>query len=713
MKKYESIKHNLNENNKKRKFQNKISSYKILMINLNIFILFSFSIGFYNKSLSGCKLTENECLNVYGYKFFINLAIQAIISSLIIITIIFLTFHNYISYKHLIYIIPSYLYIFYTNQGSDLNKHGSYNTFFFIIFIILGLIIFEYFYRIFYFIKYKKKIGLIFIFLITFSIIYFILFSNREGCKNWDKGLGNVSIINNNKSDSCYIQIPKKCKINMFKGLIDLNIFSKKCKSTNSERKYLNNFINKKFIKSNILSYPITTHLKFPESFTLPELQNYILENINNETENKEIILTFDKNSKGKITINIKPNETLIKEREELAKKYNTKFDNILILYIDSISRPEFYRSLPKTTSLINSIYYKNFKNEKKNEKNFKNFKNEKKDNLTNKKKNKKTKNFNNSKNKKTQNLNYKNINNNEIKKIKNYSSYQFLKYHSMAPWTCINIDPMFYGRNYYNSNGGKSIITQLKKKGFITAQSINMCTKEFYDIDIEEDYTLPYENYDHENYGLFCDPNTFEPKNYFGPFKGPYSFKKRCLYGKDSFEYVFEYGKKFLESYKNQKKFIRLGFIDAHEGSMELIKYIDNSLFNFLIYFLDNDIFNFKKNAIFIISDHGNNMLGIYNAFGFEDFMIEKTLGVLFLILPNFNQDLFNESNLVFNEQKFITPYDIYYTLNDMINELNFLNLYKHSLFIQINGLVRNCYSYSDLRKKTCSCTNFTKIKL
>ena len=105
--------------------------------------------------------------------------------------------------------------------------------------------------------------------------------------------------------------------------------------------------------------------------------------------------------------------------------------------------------------------------------------------------------------------------------------------------------------------------------------------------------------------------------------------------------------------------------------------------------------------------------MLGIYNAFGFEDFMIEKTLGVLFLILPNFNQDLFNESNLVFNEQKFITPYDIYYTLNDMINELNFLNLYKHSLFIQINGLVRNCYSYSDLRKKTCSCTNFTKIKL
>ena len=701
--KNESI-NNLNELNKKKSIsQNKISPYNKLIINLNIFILFSFSIGFYNKSLSGCEYTENECLKKYGYKFFINLAFQAIISSLMIITIIFLIFHNYITFKHLIYIIPSYLYIFYTNQGSDLNNHGSYNTFFYILFIILGLIIFEYFYRLFFYIRFRKKIGLIIILFFTFSIICFVLFSNKEGCKNWDKGLGNVSIINNENSDSCYIKIPKKCKINMFKGLIDLNIFSKKCKSTKSERKYLNSFINKKYIKSNILSYPITTHVKFPENWVLPEIQNYILKNMNNETENKEIILTFDKYSKGTISINIKPNETLIKEREELTKKYNTKFDNIIIIYIDSISRPEFYRSLPKTASLINSIYYKNYENENK----------ENNDNL-NKQNNKKTKNLNNKNNKsdnKFKHLNNKNIKNTS-KKIKNYFSYQFLKYHSMAPWTCINIDPMFYGRDYYKNKGGKSIITLLKNKGFITAQSINMCTKEFYDIE-KGDFNLPYENYDHENYGLFCDPNIFEPNNYFGPFKGPYSFKKKCLYGKDTFEYVIEYGKKFLESYKNQKKFIRLGFIDAHEGSMEVIKYIDKSLYNFLLFLLENDNLNNKKNAIFIISDHGNNMLGIYNALSFEDFMIEKTLGVLFLILPNINNNLFNQSNLIFNEQKFITPYDIYYTLNDMINEDNYLNVTKHSLFIQINGLERDCTTYRDVRNKTCSCVNYKKKKL
>ena len=711
--KNESI-NNLNENKKKNSIsQNKKSPYNKLIINLNIFILFSFSIGFYNKSLSGCEYAENECLKKLGYKFFINLAFQALISSLIIITIIFFIFHNYISFKHLIYIIPSYLYIFYTNQGSDLNNHGSYNTFFYILFIILGLIIFEYFYRLYYYIRFKKIIRLIFIILITFIIIFFILFSNKEGCNKWDKGLGNISIINSEKSDSCYIKTPKKCNINIFKGLIDLNILSKKCKSSKSERKYLNSFIDKKYIKSNILSYPITTHFKFPENSVLPTIQNYILKNMNNETENKEVILTFDKNSKGTISINIKPNETLIKEREELAKKYNTKFDNIIIIYIDSISRPEFYRSLPKTASLINSIYHKNFENENKENNDILNNQNNKTHNLNNNK-NKKSQNlkYKNTKNISKQNLNNKQYKNSKSKKIKNYFSYQFFKYHSMAPWTCINIAPMFYGRDYYKKKGGISIITLLKNKGFITAQSINMCTKEFYDIN-EEDFSLPYENYDHENYGLFCDPNTFEPNNYFGPFKGPYSFKKKCLYGKDTFEYVFEYGKKFLESYKNQKKFIRLGFIDAHEGSMEVIKYIDNSLVNFLLYFLENDNFNSKKNAIFIISDHGNNMLGIYNALAFEDFMIEKSLGVLFLILPNINNSYFNQSNLIFNEQKFITPYDIYYTLNDMINENNFLNLTKHSLFIQINGLERDCTTYRDVRNKTCSCVNYNKTKL
>ena len=645
------------EEKKNQNKEKKYSQYNILLVNLNIFILFSISVGYYHRSLIGCKLPENECLKKLGYNFFIGLFLDALKSGIIIITILFLIFHKFISYINLFYIIPTYIFLFYNNQGSDLNHHGTYNMLGYTAIILIGLFIIEYFYRIYYFIKNKNRKILIFMILISIFFVFFILYSDKEGCKNWNKGLGEESIINDEYSDSCYISTPKKCRIKLFKGLLDINYFFPKCSSSKSERTYLNKFINKKYIQSNILSYPITTNFKFPEDFILPRIQTLILEKMDNNTEDKEIILSFDKKSKGRITINIKANETLIKEREEKRKNKKTKFDNILLIYIDSISRVEFYRSLPRTASLLNSIYFKNTNNKK------------------------------------------------------NYSSFQFFKYHSMAAWTCINVDPMFYGRNYYKRYGDESIVKYLKEKGFITAQTINMCTKEFYDFEVE-DKNLPFVQYDHENYALFCDPNTFEPNNYFGPFKGPYSFRKRCLYGKDTFEYIFDYGKKFLNAYKDQRKFIRMGFIDAHEGSMEVVKYLDNHLYEFLIYYLDyymND-----KNVIFFLSDHGNNMLGIYNALGFEDFFREKTLGFLFLILPIFeknkNNEIFNLTSLIYNQQKFTTPYDIYYTMRDMIDGNNYLDETKHSLFLEIDGLKRNCYTYNDIRNTTCSCFNYTE---
>ncbi len=53
----------------------------------------------------------------------------------------------------------------------------------------------------------------------------------------------------------------------------------------------------------------------------------------------------------------------------------------------------------------------------------------------------------------------------------------------------------------------------------------------------------------------LFCDPNYSTPLFFITIEKGPYSPRRICLYGKDVFEYVFEYSTKFLEAYKNEKK--------------------------------------------------------------------------------------------------------------------------------------------------------------
>ena len=61
------------------------------------------------------------------------------------------------------------------------------------------------------------------------------------------------------------------------------------------------------------------------------------------------------------------------------------------------------------------------------------------------------------------------------------------------------------------------------------------------------------------------------------------FSILRRCFYGKDSFEYNFEYFKQFWINYQNNRKYFRLDFIDAHEGTGEVIKYLDQPLFNFL----------------------------------------------------------------------------------------------------------------------------------
>ena len=89
----------------------------------------------------------------------------------------------------------------------------------------------------------------------------------------------------------------------------------------------------------------------------------------------------------------------------------------------------------------------------------------------------------------------------------------------------------------------------------------------------------------------MFCDANYYNRDNPYPLLQGGFAAISRCLYGKDTFEYVLEYGKKFWETYKDNKKFLRLGFIDAHERTQEVVKYLDEPLdyieiFKLMIFF-------------------------------------------------------------------------------------------------------------------------------
>ena len=56
-----------------------------------------------------------------------------------------------------------------------------------------------------------------------------------------------------------------------------------------------------------------------------------------------------------------------------------------------------------------------------------------------------------------------------------------------------------------------------------------------------------------------------------------------RCLYGKQTIEHLYEYGEQFWKKYKENRKFLSILSNDGHEGTLEVLKYADNVIFNFL----------------------------------------------------------------------------------------------------------------------------------
>ena len=220
----------------------------------------------------------------------------------------------------------------------------------------------------------------------------------------------------------------------------------------------------------------------------------------------------------------------------------------------------------------------------------------------------------------------------------------------------------------------------------------------------------------------MFCDPFFYDYKNTNTKnIKGINSAIKKCLYGKNSFEYILEYGYQFWTKYKNNKKFLRLGFFEGNEKTGEVIKYLDYYLYNFLMDLYEN---NFLENTIiFIISGQGNTYNDLFNSINYinYDFYIEKYVGTLFILVDKKglnikDNDLINIRN---NQQNMVTAYDIHETLKNIINngiyedmkenEENYeYDMIGKSLFGYIKTKDRNCYKYKQTNNDVCRCVEF-----
>jgi len=371
----------------------------------------------------------------------------------------------------------------------------------------------------------------------------------------------------------------------------------------------------------------------------------------------------------GEVSIKLKKEEKLAEERkkvfdEDYADKVLSK--NIFILFIDSVSRVHFKRKLPKTYSWIEKYYKPEIKSKDSTE----------------------TKQDNNNSN------------------ISNSEAFQFLKFHGVGTWTNVNMIPAMFGTSLYDRSKSTYYLKYFKDAGYMTGSAGTMCSRELIDLDNSMSY-FNWASYDHELQSFFCDPNFTPDDNPYPILNGPYSIRKKCLYGKQTADHALDYAKQFFEAYKDYPKVFRIDIIDQHEGTGEVVRYDDDLIYNFLVDFEKNG--HMKDTTVFILSDHNFTMPGPYSMFDLEDWKIETTLPFLSIILDK-NMKRFAEikENLVYNENIMVQPYDIHSTTLSLFDE-DFSKTKKgQSLFLNKlskDPKKRSC-KQMDIKKDWCRCS-------
>ena len=624
-----------------------------------IHFLFIISYITYYISLEGCFDGEELCGNNMNwiYKKLIELIISCEILSFVIATVIF----NISSKYHLVHLIVVFGLFVLFNHGFFFFYHGMYNFIFFLLLFILNIIVILIIKLVIFILRIKnKKFTIVKLLIIS---IFFLLYNFKSPdfkCDGWEKGLNNTSIENNEKKYGCNIKIPKFCPYRVFSRYQDYTkIFGINCskKKSNSRKiilkKSKSSYISKKTKK---FGFPLTNEglVGCLDGLDTKILKKYVLDNLFDVENNfnnfsqSEIIVDFSKDPYGELLIDVKYNDSLSKERKKLEND-NPYSNNILILFLDSVSRAGSMRQLNKTLKFVEKfISYEGGYNEK--------YPNEK------------------------------------------FHSFQFFKYHSFEGRTAGNFPRLFFG----NRRESKNILRMnkyFKDNGFITNYCSHHCKKD--NSRTLHDATLS-ELYDHQM--LLCDPNA---PRYHKPYR-------KCLYGKDDIGFLLDYSEQFWRKYKNNRKYSLIVIDTAHESTMEVLKYIDEILYNFLYSLYDDNLF--KDSSIFLLGDHGIGLPSIYYIFKF--YSIESVLPMLYVIINDRKNISYNEQYyyLQQNQQTFITAYDIYNTINHLL----YGNKYKYisnltdenptpksslgsSLFEKINQKLRKAKNYEFMQQNIC----------
>jgi hypothetical protein len=294
---------------------------------------------------------------------------------------------------------------------------------------------------------------------------------------------------------------------------------------------------------------------------------------------------------------------------------------NVVIMFLDAVSRKHFQRKFPQTVAVMESLY-KDYKT---------------------------------------------------TKDPKSTGIFQFFRYHALDFSTDDNTKALYLGRTvkgtepelvherFANASVAPPIWFNYRDNGYVTVRIDNFC----------EDWPQKYNKFladaDQDVITPFCLPE------YLGSahdiLYGPYGLTHRCLSGKNVHTYSFDYIDKFWNTYSDVPKFLTSAFIEGHEITGDIIEDVDADMAKFITRFkkeghLDNTI-------LLIMSDHGLHS-GLPPIFT-ESGRIEHFNPLQFWFIPNHILNKYESSgmreNLVTNSQRLVTAFDIHETLKHILD--------------------------------------------
>ena len=646
--------------------KNKYELFKKYFPIIVTILSFLLSYLLYYLSLEPCFGGFDTC--VFQKAYIKRKVIESVLSVLINTILIELMIFKKISKLHLIHFVIAYFLLYKYSNGYDFDDHGLFNflgcfTLLFLILLILcPMNIFIYLYK-----KKKKKYLIIYISLLLAFIIFCIIITNvYMSCSDWPKGLNNTYIENDINKYGCQIKFPVYCSYHFGQYFLDLTkIQGIKCSDRHGDEKAkLLKYSKSPYINENTkrIGYPITN--KDPNYFKADKVHNLyeqyltknlvdmdnleeIKENYNNNIP--EVYTDFSVNKDGEMFIDLHYNETLSQEKKKLENNSNPYAENIMVLYIDSVSRPNAMRKLKKTMKFfeIFSSYQGGF---------------------------------------------------NKYSSTEIFHTFQFFKYYSFDGQTIGNYPRMFYGNSREVINKTR-ISKYLNENGYVTGYANDHC---FFDNIPTNHDLLPEEAYDHQM--TLCDPNL-----------GHYcSMTIRCIYGKGNWEHLYNYGNQFWRKYKNNRRYLHIVSNDAHENTLEPVKYMDDTIYNFLMdLFKDNLLIN---TTIILTSDHGAGLPSIYHLSDF--YSLEQVLPMLFIITNDRKNKTFEEQYQFIqqNQQTFVTCLDVYDTILHIVYGDEYFSFKDKdednnsrrakggkSLFTKIDAKSRTPKIYDEMLEKGC----------